>query len=165
MACHRRALSLRPDYAQAHLNLGNALQFQGRYAEALACYRFMHLYEAGAWTAVFRTYDRDFNLINASDAFPSNPGAPLYVQTVPSSDTGYSLDLTRSAGFNELLIRALTVEARHRAVVDHADPPVMDKKQQPRDAAARQHAADFPQPVAQWTAERHSDRPSQLHRG
>jgi outer membrane receptor protein involved in Fe transport len=71
---------------------------------------------AGAWSAVFRTYDRDFNLINASDAFPSNPGAPLYVQTVPSSDTGYSLDLTRSAGFNALLIRALTVDARGDSV-------------------------------------------------
>ena len=39
MACHRRALELQPDFAEAHNNLGNALKDQGRLDEALACHR------------------------------------------------------------------------------------------------------------------------------
>ena len=39
VACYRRALELKPDYAEAHNNLGNALQDQGKLDEAVACYR------------------------------------------------------------------------------------------------------------------------------
>ena len=39
VACYRRALELKPDYAAAHNNLGNALQAQGKLDEAVACYR------------------------------------------------------------------------------------------------------------------------------
>jgi predicted O-linked N-acetylglucosamine transferase (SPINDLY family) len=37
--CYRRALELKPDYAEAHNNLGVALKDQGRLDEAVACYR------------------------------------------------------------------------------------------------------------------------------
>ena len=39
IACYRRALELKPDYAKAHNNLGNALKDQGKLDEAVACYR------------------------------------------------------------------------------------------------------------------------------
>ena len=39
LACYQRALQLNPDFAEAHNNLGTALQDQGKIAEALACYR------------------------------------------------------------------------------------------------------------------------------
>ena len=39
VACCRRALELKPDFAEAHSNLGNALQDQGKLDEAVACYR------------------------------------------------------------------------------------------------------------------------------
>ena len=39
IACYRRALELKPDYAVAHNNLGNALKDQGKLDEAAACYR------------------------------------------------------------------------------------------------------------------------------
>ena len=35
----RRAIALRPDYAEAHNNLGNVFKDQGRLDEALACFR------------------------------------------------------------------------------------------------------------------------------
>ena len=38
-AAYRRAIELKPDYAEAHINLGNALKDQGRLAEAEAMYR------------------------------------------------------------------------------------------------------------------------------
>ena len=39
VACCRRALELRPDYVEAHFNLGNALKDQGKLEDAAACYR------------------------------------------------------------------------------------------------------------------------------
>ena len=39
VACCRRALELKPDYADAAYNLGNALAAQGKLEEAVACYR------------------------------------------------------------------------------------------------------------------------------
>ncbi len=39
VACYRRALELKPDYAEAHNNLGNLLKEQGNLDEAVACYR------------------------------------------------------------------------------------------------------------------------------
>ena len=39
VACYRRALELKPDYAEAHNNLGNALKEQGKLDEAVACCR------------------------------------------------------------------------------------------------------------------------------
>ena len=39
IACYRRALELKPDYAEAYNNLGNPLQGQGHCDEALACWR------------------------------------------------------------------------------------------------------------------------------
>ena len=38
VACYRRALELKPDYAEAHNNLGIALKEQGNLEEAAACY-------------------------------------------------------------------------------------------------------------------------------
>jgi predicted O-linked N-acetylglucosamine transferase (SPINDLY family) len=38
-ACYRRALALKPDYVEAHNNLGATLKDQGKLAEAMACYR------------------------------------------------------------------------------------------------------------------------------
>jgi len=66
----------------------------------------------GALSATLRAYDRDFTLINASDTFPSKPGTLLYTQTVPSSDTGFSLDLVGAWAHDTLLVRAETREAR-----------------------------------------------------
>ena len=39
LACYRRALELKPDYAEAHHNLGLALKDHGKLDEAVACYR------------------------------------------------------------------------------------------------------------------------------
>ncbi|HET9113244.1 MAG TPA: tetratricopeptide repeat protein, partial [Burkholderiales bacterium] len=39
IASYRRALDLKPDYAEAHNNLGSALQAQGKLDEAIASYR------------------------------------------------------------------------------------------------------------------------------
>ena len=39
VACYRRALELKPDYAETHNNLGNALNDRGKLDEAVACYR------------------------------------------------------------------------------------------------------------------------------
>ena len=39
VACYRRALELKPDFAEAHNNLGVALKEQGKLDEAVACYR------------------------------------------------------------------------------------------------------------------------------
>ena len=39
IACHRRALALRPDFPEAHNSLGTALRDAGRPEEALACFR------------------------------------------------------------------------------------------------------------------------------
>ena len=39
VACYRRALELRPDYAEAHNNLGVAFKDQGKLDEAVACWR------------------------------------------------------------------------------------------------------------------------------
>ena len=39
LACLRRALELKPDYAAAHCNLGNALRDQGNLDAAVECYR------------------------------------------------------------------------------------------------------------------------------
>ena len=38
VACYRRALELKPSYAEAHYNLGVALKEQGKLDEAVACY-------------------------------------------------------------------------------------------------------------------------------
>ena len=38
IASYRRALAIKPDYAKAHYNLGNALKDLGRTDEAVACY-------------------------------------------------------------------------------------------------------------------------------
>jgi tetratricopeptide (TPR) repeat protein len=42
IAAYRQAIRIRPDYAEAHCNLGNVLQRQGRYREALDAYRLGH---------------------------------------------------------------------------------------------------------------------------
>ena len=39
VACYRRALELKPDYTEAHNNLGVALKEQGKMDEAAACCR------------------------------------------------------------------------------------------------------------------------------
>ena len=39
VACCRRARELKPDFAEAHNNQGNALKAQGKLDEAVACYR------------------------------------------------------------------------------------------------------------------------------
>ena len=39
VACYRRALELKPDFAEAHNNLGNACKDQGKLDEAVACCR------------------------------------------------------------------------------------------------------------------------------
>jgi Tfp pilus assembly protein PilF len=39
VACYREAIRLKPDFPEAHNNLGNALETQGKRVEAVACYR------------------------------------------------------------------------------------------------------------------------------
>ena len=39
VACYRRALELKPDYAEAHANLGNTFKDRGKLDEAVASYR------------------------------------------------------------------------------------------------------------------------------
>ena len=38
-SCYRKALALRPAFAEGHYNLGNLLHFLGRADEAIASYR------------------------------------------------------------------------------------------------------------------------------
>ena len=38
-ACYQRALQLKPDFAEAHNNLGNVFMDQGKPDEAAACYQ------------------------------------------------------------------------------------------------------------------------------
>jgi outer membrane receptor protein involved in Fe transport len=66
----------------------------------------------GTTSETFRTFDRDFKLFNSSDTFPSAPGKLLYTQTVPSSDSGYSLDVVHASANATLLVRAETRVAR-----------------------------------------------------
>ncbi len=81
---------------------------------------------AGAFSATLRAYDRDFRLVNASDTFPSKPGALLYTQTVPSSDDGVSLDLVGTWGHDTLLVRAESRNARGDSVQLSAAGAVQD---------------------------------------
>ena len=39
IAAYKKALAIKPDYADAHYNLGNTLQNQGKPEEALAAYK------------------------------------------------------------------------------------------------------------------------------
>src|SRR5262249_42886259 len=39
LASYEQALALRPDYARAHSNLGNAMRDLGKFDEAMACFR------------------------------------------------------------------------------------------------------------------------------
>ncbi len=52
---YRHALSLRPDYAAAHINLGNVLKEQGRLDDAIACYQEARILEPDnqAWQSNF----------------------------------------------------------------------------------------------------------------
>ena len=47
--------------------------------------------------------------------------------------------------------------------MNHADPALVGKKQHARDAAARERAAYLPQAVSERAAQRHADRPPELH--
>ncbi|HKM54151.1 MAG TPA: tetratricopeptide repeat protein, partial [Isosphaeraceae bacterium] len=61
VACYRRALQLKPDYAEAHSNLGNALKDQGKLNEAVACYRrALELKPDYAWVHSNLLYTRVF---------------------------------------------------------------------------------------------------------
>ena len=42
IACYGRALDLKPDYAEAHNNLGIAFHQQGNLIQALVSYRLVH---------------------------------------------------------------------------------------------------------------------------
>jgi hypothetical protein len=52
----------------------------------------------GATVWNFRAFDRGSKLINSSDIFPSKPGVLLYTQSVPDSDNGESIGVTRTSG-------------------------------------------------------------------
>ena len=47
--------------------------------------------------------------------------------------------------------------------MDDADPALVKKEQHPRNTAAGKCAANLSQAGAKWPAERHTDRPAELH--
>jgi hypothetical protein len=49
--------------------------------------------------------------------------------------------------------------------VYNTDPFLMEKEHHPRDPTAGKSASEFPQTISESAAERHSDGPSELHRG
>ena len=62
----------------------------------------------GGDSLVLRAFDRASTIVNASDLFPKHPGDLSYVQLVPDSDTGTSLDYTHTAAHNNVLVRLET---------------------------------------------------------
>jgi len=52
IAAYKEAIRLKPDYAQAHCNLGAAREMKGAFAESLAAYRRGH--ELGSTSACRR---------------------------------------------------------------------------------------------------------------
>jgi outer membrane cobalamin receptor len=62
----------------------------------------------GASAVVLRVFDRASALVNTSDMFPKAPGELSYIQLVPDSDEGTSLDFTHSWAHSDLLLRLET---------------------------------------------------------
>ena len=81
MACYQRALQAKPDYAEAHNNLGNVLQEQGQAAEAIACYqRALQLKPDYA-----EAHD---NLGNVLQAQGQTDGGARLLPACPATETG-----------------------------------------------------------------------------
>jgi outer membrane receptor protein involved in Fe transport len=57
---------------------------------------------------VLRVFDRASTIVNAADQFPKHPGELSYVQLVPDSDNGTSLDFTHASVHSDLLVRLET---------------------------------------------------------
>ncbi|GAC1491831.1 MAG: hypothetical protein NVS1B2_03890 [Vulcanimicrobiaceae bacterium] len=55
----------------------------------------------GALRARVVSYARDTSVYNLSDAFPTRPGTPRYVQHVPTTENGLGLSLTTHAGTSD----------------------------------------------------------------
>jgi outer membrane cobalamin receptor len=54
---------------------------------------------------IFRSFVRESTIVNVADSFPKDPGALSYVQLVPDSDAGQSLDFTSASAHSDLLVR------------------------------------------------------------
>lgn len=70
--------------------------------------RYLHSTLQSALQAI--AYGRNDLVYNTADKFPSAPGSLLYVQNVPTSDSGESLTWTVSSGVSTFVAR---VEGRH----------------------------------------------------
>ena len=62
----------------------------------------------GSDALVLRAFARASTIVNVADAFPKDPGALSYVQLVPDSDDGTSLDFTHASAHSDLLVRLET---------------------------------------------------------
>src|SRR5262249_5087763 len=89
VAEYRQAIRLKPDYAEAHCNLGIVLRQQGRFDEALACLRRGHElgskqpgwdYPSVQWVRDAErllALDRKLPAILTGEETPANPGEAI----------------------------------------------------------------------------------------
>ena len=123
LACYDGAIALRPDYAQAHSNRGNALHRLKRLAEAEAAYRIaLRLqpgYAADAWnnlgTYTARIEAADRGRAGLSQGAGGKPNDPDTLDNLALA----LKDLDRHDEAEDLLRRALTIEARNDKIHVH----------------------------------------------
>ena len=89
MAQYQRALALKPDFAEAHNNLGNALQEQGKADEAVAHYRRALALKPASPRRITTSAMRSKSKANwtrrwpsISRHWPSNPTSPRHTTTL-----------------------------------------------------------------------------------
>ncbi len=94
-------------------------------------------------TVLLRAYDRASAVVSANDTFPKHPGQLSYVQFVPDSDNGLSLDLTHVAPHSDFLARAETRLGQGSTTQTGADGSIQDAG----DGAQRDNALTIQQSV------------------
>ena len=85
---HRRAILERPDYAQAHYNLGNALYHVDRKQDAMQSYRTALQYEPDNVDALYN-YALVANELNRNDLVPP------HIQTLKALNPALATELER----------------------------------------------------------------------
>ncbi|MEJ2652679.1 MAG: tetratricopeptide repeat protein [Gammaproteobacteria bacterium] len=93
MACYKRAIEIKPDFAKAHGNLGNLLMNQGRYNDALICYQTVLAIDPGSYVAY------------------NNMGNALRLQNrIPEAEDSYRRALELNGNYGEVLVNLGTIK-------------------------------------------------------